>query len=302
MPAQPPFPRLQPRTAWWLILAMAFTTPVHALDLRQAYEAALAQDATIRSARAGAEATRERLPQALAQQRPQVALNATRHDNDLTSQSPGPGNSTVRRKNDYYSSSQTLSVRQPLYRPYLGALVRQARAQVEEADALLERDEQALVVRVGEAYFDVLLAQDQVALQRAQKASHALQLDIARKNFAAGAGTRTDIDEVQARLHLTLAQELEVLQHVEFTQRRLEMLIGQGATTLAGLDMARFTPCRHSPRALRTGLRAPKRPAPNCKLCVPKARPPGKRCSRPRPAIARPWRRWPSGRATRAIA
>lgn len=224
------------------LLATALTAPAQALDLRQAYDAAFSHDATIRAARAGTDAARERLPQALAQRRPQVALNATRNYNDLESKSSDAFGQPRRASNDYYSGNQTLSLRQPLYRPYLGAQVGQARAQVDEAYASLERDEQALVVRVGEAYFDALLARDEVALLRAQKASNAMQLDAARKSLAAGTGARTDIDEVQARLDLTLAQELEVAQNVEFTQRRLEVLTGRSADTLAGLDVPRFVP------------------------------------------------------------
>ncbi|HQT09768.1 MAG TPA: TolC family outer membrane protein, partial [Polaromonas sp.] len=102
--------------------------------------------------------------------------------------------------------------------------------------------EQTLVTRVGEAYFDALLAQDQVLLIEAQKATYATQLDAARKGLEAGTGTRTDIDEAQARLDLTLAQELEALQNVEFTRRRLESLMGRPADVLASLDVQRFNP------------------------------------------------------------
>ncbi|MBP3979805.1 TolC family outer membrane protein [Acidovorax sp. JG5] len=216
--------------------------PVWSLDLTQAYRAASENDASIRAARAAAEAGRERLPQAVAQQRPNVSLNAARNHNDLTSRTQNLLGQPVTNQNQYYSGSQTLSVRQPLYRPYLSALVRQAQAQVEDADATLERDEHALVTRVAEAYFDVLLAGDQQALVAAQKKNYAVQLDAARKGFMAGSGTRTDVDEAQARLDLTLAQELETQQNVEFTRRRLEVLVGGPLDTLAVLDVARFVP------------------------------------------------------------
>ena len=151
-------------SACLVLLGMAVVLPAWSLDLRQAYEAAYENDATIRAARAGAQASREKLPQARAQQRPNVSLNASRNHNDLTSETQNSQGKPVRSENQYYSGNQSLSVRQPLYRPYVSALVRQAQAQVEEADAALERDEQTLVTRVGEAYFDVLLAQDQVLL------------------------------------------------------------------------------------------------------------------------------------------
>ena len=235
-------PRTRLASACLVLLGMAAALPAWSLDLRQAYEAAYENDATIRAARAGAQASREKLPQARAQQRPNVSLNASRNHNDLTSKTQNMLGQQQTNENKYYSGSQSLSVRQPLYRPYLSALVRQAQAQVEDADAALERDEQTLVTRVGEAYFDALLAQDQVLLIEAQKATYATQLDAARKGLQAGTGTRTDIDEAQARLDLTLAQELEALQNVEFTRRRLETLMGRPADVLASLDVQRFNP------------------------------------------------------------
>ena len=235
-------PRARLASACLAWLGMGLALPAWSMDLRQAYEAAYENDATIRAARAGAQASREKLPQARAQLRPNVSLNASRNHNDLTSKTQNFLGQPTTTENQYYSGSQTLSVRQPLYRPYLSALVRQAQAQVEDADAALERDEQTLVTRVGEAYFDALLAQDQVLLIEAQKTTYTTQLDAARRGLEAGTGTRTDIDEAQARLDLTLAQELEALQNVEYTRRRLESLMGQPVDVLAGLDVERFNP------------------------------------------------------------
>lgn len=216
-----------------------------AMDLRQAYDAAVQNDVTIRASRAAADASRERLPQALSQRLPNVALNATRNYNDLVNKASTPlGPQTL--ENHYYSSNQSLSVRQPIYRPAISASVKQARAQVEDADAMLERDEQSLIVRVGESYFDVLLARDQVDLVAAQKEAYTTQLDAARKLLQGGSGTRTDVDDAQARLDMTYAQELEARQNLEFTQRRLEVATGQPITQLADLDVQRFKPERPS--------------------------------------------------------
>ena len=241
------FPAVAPcRSAWVLRTAVAsacaalLSTTAHAMDLRQAYEAAYANDAQIRAARSGAEASRERLPQARAQLLPNVSLSVGRNPNDLTSKGRNFAGQPTTSKNEYYSGNQTLSVRQPLYRPYQSASVRQAEAQVEDADATLERDEQSLVVRVGEAYFDALLAEDQLELVLAQKTTYSTQLDAARKGFAAGTGTRTDVDEAQARLDMTVAQELEARQNLDFTRHRIEVLTGQSMDTLARLDVQRF--------------------------------------------------------------
>ena len=211
-----------------------------ALDLRQAYEAAVERDANIRASRAGAQAERERLPQAQAQRLPNVSFNAGRNYNDLTATTNTILGNSVSQHHNYYSSNVGLSVRQPIYRPYISALVDQAEGQVESANASLEKDEQSLVVRVGEAYFDALLARDQLRLIAAQKTNYETQVMAARKSFAGGTGTRTDIDEAQSRLDMTRAQELEVLQNVDFTRRRLEAMVAIPLGNLATLDIQRF--------------------------------------------------------------
>ena len=232
-------------------LAAGLAASAWGMDLRQAYEAALENDASIRASRAAAEAGRERLPQARSQLLPNVSFNAGRNYNDLTSEGRNVLGQPTTSQTQYWSGSQVLSVRQPLYRPYLTAQLKQAEAQVQDADATLERDEQSLVVRVGESYFDALLAREQVALVLAQKATYTTQLDAARKGFAAGSGTRTDVDDAQARLDLTVAQELEARQNESYTRHRLETLTGQPVESLAGVDAGRFVPQEPVPASVQ---------------------------------------------------
>jgi protease secretion system outer membrane protein len=58
--------------------------------------------------------------------------------------------------------------------------------------------------------------------------------------MVAGHGTRTDVDQAQTRLDMVLAQEIEARQHVDFTRRQLQTLIGRAPDTLARLDPARL--------------------------------------------------------------
>ncbi len=51
--------------------------------------------------------------------------------------------------------------------------------------------------------------------------------------------TRTDADEAQARVDVTLAQEVEVRQQVDFALRQLQTLVGQPVDKVAALDLAK---------------------------------------------------------------
>lgn len=222
-------------------LGACLHSPSWALNLKEVYELAVRNDATIKASRASADANKERLPQARSQLLPNATLSAVRNHNDLTTRTESWGQ-PVSLENRYYGGNQSLSIRQPIYRPYQWAALDQAKAAVVDANASLERDEQALLVRASEVYFEALLATDQVKLISAQKASYTAQLDAASKNFAAGSGTRTDIDEAQAKVDMTRAQELEALQNLDLTRRRVEALIGQPLQGLAPLDTSRFSP------------------------------------------------------------
>lgn len=221
-------------------LLLCLSSTAWSMDLLQAYEAAKLQDATILASRAATQAGRERLPQARSQLLPNVSANMARNHNQLTSTSSNSLGQEQTNITGYPSSNQTLTVRQPLYRPYLTAQYRQAKAQVDDADASLAQDEQNLAVRVSGAYFEAMLTHEQLALVLAQRTAYTTQLDAARKLFAAGSGTRTDIDEAQARLDMNVAQEIEARQNIDYTLRQLQLLVNQPIDRLATLDVSKL--------------------------------------------------------------
>lgn len=220
-----------------LILTGAFALPAWSLDLVGAYGLALTHDAQIRAARATADVGRERLPQARAQLLPSVSFQASQARNDLETSSSGQPQTS----SSYVSFNRGVTLRQPLIRSGLWAQYRSAEYQVEEAEAQLARETQNLAVRVAEAYFQTLLAQDQLEVNRQQKAAYAAQLEAARRSLVAGVGTRTDVDEARARLDMAVAQELEFKQGVEFARRELQVLVNQRVDVLAGVDTARMS-------------------------------------------------------------
>jgi outer membrane protein/protease secretion system outer membrane protein len=74
----------------------------------------------------------------------------------------------------------------------------------------------------------------------AQKEAHALQLEAAKRAFAAGQGTRTDIDDAQARYDMSIARELEANQNLSYTRRQLQTIINRPVDDLALLDPGRM--------------------------------------------------------------
>lgn len=231
---------LYPLSLLTLSLLAAHSVCAQTLDLKQAYEAALTEDANLKVARAAAVSGRERLPQAWSQLLPSLSLSVSRNRNKLETAAPNLFGQASNSLDRYFSGNETLTLRQPLLRMPQLMGYRQAGFQVADTDAQLEREVQNLAVRVSGAYFEALLAKDQLVLLSAQKTATTAQLDAAKKIFAAGAGTRTDIDEAQARLDMTLAQELEASQNVAYTAAQLQILVIQPFVDLAALDTTRL--------------------------------------------------------------
>ena len=167
--------------------ALAFASAgvgAQVIDLSQAWRDALANDAPVASARAQLAATREKIPQA------QAALGPTVTGTGAFSRQMVDTNLAPRR--DFTTQNYSIALNYPLYRlPNVEAL-EQSRLQVAIAEAQLAQARQDLAVRVSQAYFDVLAAQDSVSTIRAQKRAISEQLASARRNFEVGTATITD--------------------------------------------------------------------------------------------------------------
>ena len=218
--------------------ALASWAQSNVLDLKQVYQAALEQDATIRASRAAADSGRERLPQARAGLLPQVSASAGRNNNNLDTTAPNILGTPTTTNDQYFSDNRTLQVRQPLINMQRWLQFQQAKSVVEEVEANLDRDLQNLVVRVAGAYFETLMADEQLDLVLAQKKTYTALVDAAQKGFAAGSGTRTDIDDAKARLDMATAQELEARQNQDLTRRQLELLVNQPVKQIARLNVS----------------------------------------------------------------
>ncbi|MFA7269715.1 MAG: TolC family outer membrane protein [Sterolibacterium sp.] len=222
------------------VLALTLTPPAHALNLVQSYQLALQQDASYQASRAETAATRENVSMAFAQLLPSLSSSLSRYKSNTNSAVPGFLGATLNSNYEYFSSSYSFSLRQPLYRKYSFAQYRQAQSQVASAEASLDKSLQDLLVRLSGAYFEALMAQDQLALVLAQKEAYAAQLQGAKRLFSSGQGTRTDIDDAQARYDMILAQELEASQNVGYTRRQLQVIINQPVENLALLNPVRM--------------------------------------------------------------
>lgn len=217
-----------------LLVGIAVSPVLHAENLLDVYREAQGHDATIASARAAYRAGMEKLPQGRALLLPSVNLgaNTTRTEQDIEYQgaAPFPGGSR-----SFNSHGYSVSLTQPVYRKQNFALYEESKYQVEQAQSQLASAQQDLIIRVAQAYFDVLLAQDTMTFTESQKKAIAEQLDQAKRNFEVGTATIVDTNEAQARYDLVVSQQIAAENDLEVKRRALERIIGKIPGSLAPL-------------------------------------------------------------------
>lgn len=203
-----------------LALGAVFAPAARAESLLELYDLARAQDATWQSAKAQYDANLARAAQARAGILPTAGMSASitrstfENDNPPTDRNFGTRNLGI-------------SASQPLYRPANWATYEQGKRQAELAQFQLTQASQDLIVRVSQAYFDVLASQDTLAFVRAQKTAVAEQLASAKRNFEVGTSTITDTREAQARYDLVVAQEIAAENDLRVRKLALDTLVGK---------------------------------------------------------------------------
>lgn len=210
--------------------ALALSVPAFGQSLLQVYRDAVANDPNFAAARASYQASQEAVPQARAGLLPSAGLqaNATHTSTDYTYAPPTPSSSF-----DNTSRGFSLSLSQPLFRWQNWEGYKQSQLSVLAAEAQFVQAQQDLILRVSQAYFDVLAAQDSLEFTRAQKKAIEEQLASAKRNFEVGTATITDTNEAQARYDLAVANEIAAVNDLEVKRAALQQITGKAPGSLA---------------------------------------------------------------------
>ena len=215
-----------------LAVGLVFAGAATAEDFLATYRLAKQNDALFASARASLEAGLEKLPQGRALLLPVINAsgNTTWNDDRNTVTSTGVTNS-----GQFNSNGWNVTLTQPLFRWQNLVQYQQSQFQVLQAEAQFGQATQDLIVRVAQAYFDVLAAQDNLEFTKSNRVVIAEQLAQAKRNFEVGTATITDTNEAQARYDLAIAQEIAGVNALEVAQRAVQQIIVQFPDALTPL-------------------------------------------------------------------
>ena len=213
-----------------LALSLALCAlPASAENLADVYRKAAAYDATFAAAQASYRANLEKIPQARAALLPQVSATGSISRVHQTNTMATPQTVT------YNSPTWGITAVQALFNKQSLIQLDEAHLQARTAAEQLDAAGQNLVLRVAQAYFSVLKAQDDLASLQAQKAAISRQLAYAKRAFEVGTATITDTNEAQARFDLATAQEIAARNQLEIARRTLDTLTGQPNGALSPL-------------------------------------------------------------------
>jgi len=224
-----PFARTRLALGLAFALGIGAAAPASAQSLIELYEAARGYDATYLAARALLDSAQYRAEQAKALNRPSVGLqvSATRSTSDT------PYSSTL--SSNANSVNAGISATQSLFNRANSATIEQADKSLSVSRAEFESAEQDLIVRIAQAYFDVLAAQDTLTTTRTSKTAISEQLASAKRNFEVGTATITDTREAQARFDLATAQEIAAENDLRTKSIALDQLVGRSNVQPRGL-------------------------------------------------------------------
>ena len=193
----------------------------NAASLLDVYEQALVNDPRIKEAFANKEAIIEAKPQARSFILPQLSGSASFSDNDSDGQStfqqkiinPINGEEVVITNNtDFLQESETLqwdvTLRQAIFDYGSWMNLRKPNKTVAQAEIDYLAAEQDLIIRVANAYFNVLAAEDTLEAEQAARQAIEKQLDQAQKRFDVGLIAITDVQEAQAAYDQSIANEI----------------------------------------------------------------------------------------------
>lgn len=199
-------------------------------DLLQTYQQALLHDAQYAAAKAHQRVGEERWVQGRAGLLPQLSLDAQTHwvetDYQVTA-----GNIQQRRQNRSYG----IQLIQPIFRWQNWVQFQQGGLQRALAQIRLDSAGQTLLVRVAQAYFEVLNATDVLEAIRDLRTADAEQLASARKNFELGNVSIADVHEAQASFDRTMAQFIKARSDLDLARYTLARITGQHPGALKGL-------------------------------------------------------------------
>ncbi|WP_017222808.1 TolC family outer membrane protein [Moritella dasanensis] len=215
-----------------------FAHSASADNLQQIFQQALTKDPLYLEAQANRDAALEKITEQEAANLPQIGLSA-----DL-----GYGITS-----DYSTANTTsngnalkgnvgIALTQSLYEESNFINVSQAAKQAEQSELAVQAELQGLILRVSNAYFSVLSANDTLEFSNRNKDAVERQLEQTTQRYNVGLTDKTDVLEAQSTFDLSVAEVINAENTLANSYESLTEITGLTHTDIAPLNTDRFSP------------------------------------------------------------
>lgn len=212
----------------FVLLALSFE--MFSNDLLSIYKEALEKDPEFNSKKADLAISKEFLNQSRSGLLPQVRVTGGTNWNEYYQDRE--------LQNDYNTFSYGLNVSQPLFRLDKWFSNKQAKENVEAAEAQFAYQQQNLIIRVTGAYFKVLSAKANLEAKIATEKALQNQYDAVSERFNTGSVSRIDLADAKAALNRAESDRVQAEGNVDISFEELNSIVGRQVKLITPLDTA----------------------------------------------------------------
>ena len=203
-------------------------------DLMEIYQLAMQNDPVYKASDINQSVAGEFKSQSIAQMLPNIGFTAG--DSRFRVDSYKNGFSiSGRGLQHYWDNSLAINLKQPVFNWGHWVQLDQADNKIAQAEAEFQANQQDLMTRTVEAYFNILAAQDNLEFINAEKKAIEKQLEQAKQRFDVGIIAITDVYEAQAAFDRAQAAVIEAENQVDNNKEALREIIGENAAALKRL-------------------------------------------------------------------
>ncbi len=218
--------------AFVCFILISLVPPVYPQDLLETYDMALQNDPILKQALANRNAVGTTKYLSIARMLPTITGRAESSWNRLNNKKVSfQGQGTQ----EFYDHNYSINLTQPVFHWDHWIQLSQSDNQIAQAEAEYLAEQQNLITRMTEAYFNVLAAQDNLEFTIAEKNAIARQLEQSEQRFNVGLIAITDVHEAQAGFDQVRSDEISADNELDNAKEALREIINESDASLATL-------------------------------------------------------------------
>ena len=210
------------------LILISLSFEVFSNDLLSNYKEALDKDPEFNSKKADLAISKESLNQSRSGLLPQVRVTGGTNWNEYYQDRE--------LQNDYNTFSYGLNIRQPLFRLDKWFLNKQAKENLEAAEAQFAYQQQELIIKVTRAYFKVLSARANLEAKVATEKALRNQYDSVLERFNTGSVSRIELAEAKAALNRAESDRVQAEGNVDISFEELNSIVGRQVKLITPLN------------------------------------------------------------------